>query len=102
MTEQEARIVVLEDALKQAQNTVEFLHNCLVNPVDRDKKTGCLGYSYKHPDHTLQELKKWKMLAPRLGKHCYHSSNEPDCEVCQVNHKERIRLYEARKALNME
>lgn len=101
MTVQEARIVVLEDALRQAQNTVEFLHNCLVNPVDPTKK-GLQGYSYGYPEHTVQELKEWKALCPRVQdsvRPCYHSMNKKDCPSCQMHHKQRMELFEARKVL---
>lgn len=105
MTEQEARIIVLEDALRQAQNTVEFLHNCLVNPVDETIKTGCKGYSYGYPEHTVQELKEWKALCPRVkdivGRPCFHSMNKEDCESCQMHHKHRVLLYEAKGVLGI-
>ena len=96
MTKQEARIIMLEDALRQAQDTVEFLHECLTHP------TG--GYSYKYPEHTLQYLEEWKKLAlrvsDRLGKKCYHSMNKLDCECCQVNHTERLQFMQARRILD--
>jgi hypothetical protein len=82
MTIDEARIVVLEDALRQAQNTVEFLHGCLVAPGS---------YTYAHPGQTLALLEDWASLVPR-GEVCFHSGMEPDCPGCveRVNRQHQL------------
>lgn len=95
MTRQEAEIFLLKDALMQAQHTVSFLHNCLVNPssVPRDG-----GYKYAYPEQTLQRLEKWRKLAPtRLG--CHHSGGEPECPECQERIKHARLLAEARRIM---
>lgn len=94
MTKEEARIIILEDALRQAQNTVEFLHGCLT----------CENYSYDYPESTIRRLEKWKKLAPRicdvLNKKCYHSRSEEDCKSCQLHHKQQRQLMEAKMVLS--
>jgi hypothetical protein len=103
MTEQEARIVVLEDALRQAQYTVEFLHNCLMCPTDNTKK-GFQGYSYGYPESTLKHLEEWAAICP-TARHeielCFHSKYYEDCKCCQIRSEQREQLFEARKVLGM-
>jgi hypothetical protein len=62
MTKEEAKIIVLEDALRQAQSTVEFMHGCLTYPYENHPDGG---YYYAYPEHTLKHLEEWKNLAPR-------------------------------------
>lgn len=98
----EARIVLLEAALRQAQHTVDFLHNCLVNPVDENKKGkgGCLGWSYEYPEQTIERLEEWAKLCP-LGPTCFHSMYVPDCEPCQMRLTEARQLHEAKQVLGI-
>ena len=92
MNAQEAKIIILEDALRQAQNTVEFLHGCLTDPK---------GFNYAYPSHTLVYLKEWDQLAPR-SPYCIHSFFKEDCEGCIVFRADRAQLYEARKTLGIK
>ena len=96
----EARIILLEAALRQAQHTVDFLHNCLVNPVDESITTGCRGYSYEYPEHTVERLEEWAKLCP-LGPSCFHSMYLPDCEPCQMRLTEARQLHEAKQVLGI-
>ena len=97
MTKEEARIIILEDALRQAQWTVEFLHGCLVYPDNGEMKGG---YEYAYPEQTLDRLQEWRKLVP-LPKLCNHSYNEIGCESCKNREEERTRLYEAKKVLSL-
>lgn len=92
----EERIFLLEDALMQAQWTVHFLHNCLVNPAN-GKMNG--GYEYAYPDQTLQRLADWAKLVPPPPL-CHHSRTEPGCEACERGNEHRRRLWEIRKKLS--
>lgn len=104
MTDQEARIVILENALREAQNTVEFLHCCLTNPSN-GKMNGCLnhpsngkmngGYSYEYPGYTLTCMEYWAKIAPRVPEVCFHSMNVPDCKSCQEHHRQRLEYIDA-------
>jgi len=89
----EERIFLLEDALMQAQWTVGFLHNCLVNP-DNGEMNG--GYSYAYPEQTLRHLEDWAKLVP-LPPLCIHSRPEPGCESCKRGDEHRRRLYEIKR-----
>ncbi len=100
MTSDEAKVVLLESALRQAQYTVKFLHNCLINPVDHSKK-GFQGYSYEHPEQTLDHLKEWAKLAPPPDKKCPHSCFCPDCEACQMRLTEARQLHSAKQVLGI-
>lgn len=77
MTPIEARIVILENALIQAYNKVQFLHNCLTQPES------C---TYSYPEQTLERLADWKKLI-QIPKICYHSYYAPGrgepCEACE-------------------
>jgi hypothetical protein len=100
MTTQEARIIVLEDALRQAQNLVEFLHGCLTRPAKTIPAVQMNGaYKYEYPESTLEELKKWSTIAPRSNSMCYHSMHVPDCESCQEHLTESRLLTEAKRIL---
>lgn len=74
------RIEELEEALHQAQGTVEFLHGCLTDPV---------GYSYDYPEQTIEHLARWAELAP-CPPMCVHSRTTPGCESCE-DHVRRVR-----------
>ena len=99
MTREEARIVLLEDALEQAQNTVSFMHGCLTDPAD-DTREGFQGYSYAYPEQTLSHLAEWAALVP-VRHYCVHSRHDPDCESCQAHIAKMKRLYEARAVLGI-
>ena len=90
MTTYEARIIVLEDALRQAQNTVKFLHGCLTDPE---------GHSYEYPERTADRLKTWAELVP-LKPSCHHSCIKEDCTACQIHRADRALLMEARYVLD--
>jgi hypothetical protein len=87
-TVSEARAVLLEDALRQAQSTVEFLHGCLTQP----------GYEYAYPEMTERRLQEWSELAPRTEP-CVHSRTEEGCESCADRDRRFQQIAEARAAL---
>ena len=91
----EEKIFLLEDALHQAQWTVEFLHNCLVNPDNGEMKGG---YTYGYPEQTLEYLKEWSELAPPPPL-CHHSRIVPNCEACKRGHEHRVRFYEIQQKM---
>lgn len=87
----EEKLFLLEDALVQAQHTVQFLHNCLSHPAVKDEgQGGFLGYVYVYPEQTLQHLKEWEKLAP-IPLLCCHSRQMPGCEACKEAHIRRVR-----------
>lgn len=88
MTVEEARIIVLEDALRQAQNTVNFLHGCLTDPQ----------FSYAYPEMTLSNLEHWSKLAP-VPPGCAHGRHHEDCEPCQAHIARSQQLAEAKGVL---
>jgi hypothetical protein len=81
VTRDEARIVLLEQALEQAQNTVSFLHGCLTDP----------GYKYAYPEQTQRNLDEWAALVPRRP-YCVHSFTVEGCESCAA----RVEGFERR------
>lgn len=85
MTDDEARIVLLEDALQQAQNTVEFMHGCLTDKT----------YKYAYPEMTFSNLAEWGKLAPRPAMYCAHSRRQLDCPSCQTHVAYMDRKFEA-------
>jgi len=89
MTKQEAEIILLKNALEQAQSVVRFMHGCLTSPQL---------YSYNYSEHTQEYLKEWEQLVPR-GKYCVHSRYEPTCENCENSEKERLQLMKAKAVL---
>ncbi len=94
MTHEEARIVVLEDALTQAHHTISHLHNCLVY---RNR------YSYVHPLQTLERLASMeKLIDPNKGM-CFHSILHPGtCDKCDERLEMNRRLAEATALLSAE
>lgn len=93
MTRDEAKIVLLEDALRQAQHTVEFMHGCLTEPER---------YSYMYPDMTLREVERWAKLAPPF-KFCVHSKmRTQDCEACEHHYQQMLIRSEACDVLGLE
>ena len=91
MTKDEARIVLLEDALEQARNTIQFMHGCLTHPQ----------YHYAYPEHTEQMVERINALVPER-KYCIHSGlrNNEDCESCVQRVTRAILRHEAEQTLN--
>jgi hypothetical protein len=86
MNREAARIVILEDALIQAQHTVEFLHACLTES----------NYKYAYPEQTVKHLKRWRaLIEPPEG--CGHSVTQADCSHCQARGEHWRQLAEARR-----
>jgi hypothetical protein len=95
MTKQEAEIILLKDALVQAQHTVSFLHSCLVNPSNGEMNGG---FHYAYPEQTLKRLREWQELAPDRQP-CHHSRRDPDCPCCREAIEEMRLLVEARRVV---
>ena len=91
MTPDEAKIYLLEDALQQAQHTIEFMHGCLTDPE---------GYKYAYPSHVLETLKQFHKLAP-TRKGCFHSWPEHGCEQCSDSMIHARLKYEAKVTLGL-
>lgn len=95
MTEAEAKIVLLEDALHQAQSLVEFLHGRLTNPQ----------YRYAYPELTQRELQNWARLAPRPPA-CHHSNYaagiRAGCHLCMGDGARRKPLLDAQEVLGLK
>ena len=72
MTPEQAKIVILEDALIQAHHTVSFLHGCLTNEKFR----------YYHPEQTYRSLHAWSQIVS-IPEVCVHSVYKEDCKSCQ-------------------
>lgn len=89
MTPEQARIVLLEDALIQACHTVSFLHGCLTS--DR--------FKYSYPEQTAAHLQEWKALVT-IPSGCHHSRFHENCEACKDHAKRRAALEEANKVLS--
>lgn len=90
MTEEEAKIIVLEHALEKARNSLSFLHGCLTNPI----------YKYAYPEHTLEQIQSIDDLIKfDPSSYCVHSMFKADCEACQKSHAARRKLGEAKKCL---
>jgi hypothetical protein len=85
MTKDEARIILLEAALRQAQHTVRFLHECLSGD----------GYIYRYPAQTLARLKTWAELVPP-HEMCAHSGHHPGCVSCE---QRKVDAQQQREAL---
>ena len=85
MNKLQARIVILEDALIQAQHTVEFLHGCLTDDH----------YRYEYPEQTVRRLREWAILVP-APEGCAHSVHKSDCESCVAHVAYQARMIEAR------
>lgn len=92
MTKDKARIVLLEDALEQARNTIQFMHGCLTHPPQ---------YYYAYPEHTEQMVEQINALVPER-KYCMHSAlrNNEDCESCAQRIERHTLRHEAEQILN--
>jgi len=91
MTKEEARIVLLEQALSQAICTIRFLDGCLREPGM---------YKYGYPDQTERHLDEMLELVgePQL---CFHSMDVLDCPSCQDRVKRFRDRDEAEKVLGI-
>ena len=98
MTEEQARIVLLEQAVEQAQSTIEFLHGCLTHPSSEHASGG---YRYAYPEQTERQLRRLEALAPR-GPMCVHSFERPGCEACESRVRRAMRRGEALEVLGLE
>lgn len=93
MNEAEARAVLLEDELRQARATVEFLHWCLASPDTT---------VYAFPDQTLAHLAHWDAMLPRIPAPCYHAhSGHPDCPSCVDDRARQTLRREAKDTLGI-
>ncbi len=92
MTHDEARIILLEDALIQAYHTMGFLYCCL--------EEGC---KHAYPEQTLDRLKHIEGLVTIPGDEliCPHSFPSPGCKGCEDAKRRMDRHYEARKILGL-
>lgn len=117
MNTDEARIIILEDALVQAIRTVEFLHGCLTEPsleelgriqavairhyvtkqLDVDTG-GCSGYECAYPKQNLDHLANWHKLV-EMPLTCHHSSHFEECEACRALDTHRAKMANARAIL---
>jgi hypothetical protein len=96
MTPIEARVVILENAVIQACNKVQFLHNCLTQPES------CI---YSYPEQTMERLADWKKLI-QMPKTCHHSYYAPrrgePCEACEESKVYLQRLVAAKEVAAKE
>ena len=92
MTKEEARIVVLEDALGEAYHKIQFMHGCLTDPNN---------YRYAYPQMTENQLHEieWLIDPPFT---CPHSVFSPDCYACKDREKRRQLLTEALTVLDKD
>jgi hypothetical protein len=91
MTEDEARTILLEDALDNAVQHIIFMHGCLTRPGQ---------FSYAYPNMTQDLIAKIRKLTPEPNLYCHHSKFKDDCERCQ-NHREYMtRRHEAQQILD--
>lgn len=101
MTYEEARIILLEGALRQAQHTCRFLHDCLVQlpPATwTDSNIPSGGSKYSYPEQTLCRLDEWERLAP-LPSACYHSMTKENCPSCQDRVRRNRLEHEAKRVV---
>lgn len=89
MAEEQAEIVLLKDALVQAQHTVGFLHGCLTDPT----------YSYAYPEQTERRLAQWHELAPMPEHVCVHSNYHESCASCVEREVHRAEVGQAHQVL---
>jgi len=91
MTKEEARIILLEQIVIQAQGTVHFLHGCLTDPNN---------YKYSYPDQTMKRLQEWNKVVPSPS-FCYHSVFVRSCAACQEAKINRKAIVEAKALLKV-
>lgn len=93
MNRDEARIVLLEQALDQAIHTIEFMHGCLTEE----------GYVYAYPEQTEVKLAKFRKLVS-IGPMCVHSFDARkrgiECAGCEAREKYFLARAEAERILN--
>ena len=84
-------ILNLEDAVDQGQNTIEFLHACLLqhkNPTIRPRS------EYIYPEMTVAELKRMEKVHKRQPG-CGHSMFSKGCQSCEY----RVERYKLKAQL---
>lgn len=89
MTKEEAKIIVLENALLQAYNSIEFLHKCLIHKER---------YSYDYPEKTHNQLIEIEKLI-EISHGCFHSKFHEDCLDCNNSLEKFKKLEEAKRCL---
>lgn len=90
MSNEQARIILLEDQLDNATHLIEFLHGCLT-----DER-----FQYAYPDETQRRVEAIRELVPsRPG--CVHSRLVTDCAACVDRTNRQTRRYWAREALGL-
>ena len=89
MTKLEARIILLEEAVLQAQSTVRFLHDCLTDPEHN---------KYMYPEQTEKHLNNWMHLVEPHHL-CPHSVRKMDCGCCDTREKLHAQREQAKKVL---
>lgn len=90
MNKDEARIVLLEQALRQAISTIEFLDACLLRPER---------YRYGYPDQTQDQLREFEKLVSVKEEFCVHSGFVPGCKSCNRRVEDWDKRDEALKVL---
>ena len=113
MTPEEAKIILLENALIEAHHTISFLHGCLTQPSEpipakppyKAGEHGFRGYSYEYPEQTLRELDRIAALV-EIPVGCHHSYYAPDrgiaCNNCVDSRDRHRKLVEAKGVLSIE
>jgi hypothetical protein len=91
MTEDEARIFLLEDELDHARQTILFMHGCLTDDT----------YQYRYPEHTERRLQKIATLIGPNQPGCLHSFYQDGCEECEQRTDHMRKLNEAKDTLSL-
>lgn len=92
MTEEEARNFLVEDELRQAKHTIEFLHNCLTRP----------GFSYEYPEMTERHLEDIEnLIGTDPIRDCFHGVYKTGCEGCEAHRLWYVKRQEARNVLGL-
>lgn len=89
MTEAEARIILLENALHGAVSTINFLHGCLTDPI----------FKYTYLDHTENTLSEIEGLVGRR-EYCIHSFFFEGCSSCKDRIDNWTKTAKAHEVLN--
>lgn len=89
MTEDQARVILLENALHGAASTIGFLHGCLTNPV----------FKYTYPDHTETTLSEIEDLVGQR-EYCVHSFFSEGCSSCEDRVDNWNKTAKAREVLD--
>jgi hypothetical protein len=87
MRRDEAYTALLENELRQARETIRFMHGCLTN----DK------YKYAYPEMTDEQIASITRLVPDDDIWCVHSIYKVDCQGCQQHIRRMTKRHEAKK-----